>query len=207
MKIPLRVALLDDHALFLSTLSPVVARWPGVEVVGTATDPVRFLDLLAETRPDVILIDWHLKPLSGLQVVQRVRERFPALRIIVLSMENRPEKIREALAAGVDGFVNKADEIEDLENLLRRVAEGGQHLSPHSLQSFSPLHAGTSAQNTLTSRENEVLDLIMQEYSSPQIAERLFVSVTTVKTHRKNILRKLGFKDFLSLVRHLLNRR
>jgi DNA-binding NarL/FixJ family response regulator len=205
------VLLADDHAVVRRGLLALLEGEPGITVVGEATDGQQALDLVAELRPDVLVLDLVMPGLSGLEVLTRLRERATAPRVVVLSMHGTDAHVADALRHGATGYVVKDASASELVLAVRRAAEGHRFLS-------SPLSEGrieaymsqprppADAYETLTVREREVLILAAQGLTNSDIGKQLSISRRTAESHRANLLRKLGLKGEKELIRFALKR-
>jgi DNA-binding NarL/FixJ family response regulator len=186
-----KILLVEDHPLFLEAARAALAAAEKstvrFEVVGTASEGSQVLPLVNSLRPDLVLLDLGLPGMDGLIVLERLRRRFPELKVVVFSGRDDPESIKAALARGAAGYILKSIDPVDLVSALRQVVEQ---------TAFVPLVTGQAAEappsHGLTEREASILSLVAQGLSNMKIGERLFVTEQTVKFHMSNIFRKLG---------------
>jgi DNA-binding NarL/FixJ family response regulator len=183
---PIRVLVVDDHALVRHGLVRLLATLDGVEVVGAAEDGESAIRLAAETRPDVVLLDLSMPRLDGMSALPRLREVAPASRVLVLSMHDEPEYAQAAVQMGASGLVSKAASSETLSGAIRAVA-AGKTLEPE---------AG------LTPREEEVLSLVAFGRKNEEIARALGIQPKTVEHHCGRLMSKLGVRTRAGLVAH-----
>jgi two-component system response regulator NreC len=201
---PIRVLLVDDHAVLRSGLRLLLEREEGVEPVGeagTAEDAVRSLPRL---RPDLVVIDLEMPGMGGIEGAQRIRERAPEVRVLVLSMHDRPQDVRRAFEAGVDGYLPKAAADEDLVRAIRAVADGERYVHPSLGAALAAPPASAGPMDELTDREREVLRLLALGHTNQEIAQQLIVSVRTVESHRAHVMTKLRVATRAGLVRSAL---
>ena len=202
------VLLADDHKIFADSLSLLLSNLEGVEVIGHVTDGKQVLTFLEKFPVDLVLSDLHMPYMNGVEMILHLRKRFPKVKVLMLTMAEDGLHIREALQAGVAGYILKSAGKEELEKALFTVANGERYLSNAVLQELyrQPTSADEAADllTSLTSREIDVLKLIAQEYSSNQVADKLFISLNTVETHRKNLFKKLNVKNSLGLIKFAL---
>jgi two-component system response regulator NreC len=201
---PIRVLLVDDHAVLRSGLRLLLEREEGVEPVGeagTAEDAVRSLPRL---RPDLVVIDLEMPGMGGIEGAQRIRERAPEVRVLVLSMHDRPQDVRRAFEAGVDGYLPKAAADEDLVRAIRAVADGERYVHPSLGAALAAPPASAGPIDELTDREREVLRLLALGHTNQEIAQQLIVSVRTVESHRAHVMTKLRVATRAGLVRSAL---
>jgi two-component system, NarL family, response regulator NreC len=201
---PVRILLVDDHAVLRSGLRLLLEREEGLEPVGeagTAEDAVRSLPRL---QPDVVVIDVEMPGIGGIDGAERIRERAPGVRILVLSMHDRPQDVRRAFDAGADGYLPKAAADEDLVRAIKAVAAGERYVHP-SLGAALAAPPSAGPIEELSEREREVLRLLALGHTNKEIAEQLIVSVRTVESHRAHVMTKLRVTTRAGLVRAALD--
>jgi DNA-binding NarL/FixJ family response regulator len=215
MSFPIRVAIADDHRLFLDGLQEVIVRMEGVEVVHTAANGDELLRHLEEKTCDLAILDLHMPVTDGLQAAQQLRKKHPQVKVLILTMNNVAAQVKHVLEAGALGYVLKTAGKEELERAIRRVAAGltffSEAVSAELARQYMPKGASTvlqpregTSKDPLTEREREIVALIVREYSSVEIAGLLSISPATVDTHRKNIQHKLGIKNIVGLVKYAI---
>jgi DNA-binding NarL/FixJ family response regulator len=201
-----RVLLVDDHALVRAGIRALLEALPWVEVVGETGDGLAALQLAAELAPEVILLDITLPGLNGLEVAMRVARLGTGTRVLMLSMHASPEYAARAFAAGAAGYLNKDSAFDELAAALEDIDAGRRYLcraiDPAQVALFERQAAsGGSGIDRLTPRQRQILQLVAEGFSTREIAERLFVSVKTVETHRAQIMQRLDIHDVAGLVR------
>ena len=204
-----RVLLAEDHALMRAGLRSLLKELGGVEVVGEAGEGHEALRLVAELRPDVVLLDISMPGLGGLEVAARVVREHPDTKVLVLSMHRNEEYVLEALRAGAAGYLLKDADAVQLELALRAVARGDRYLDPavsatviNALKEGAPSAGGPYGR--LTPRQREILQLIAEGNSTKDIARKLDLSIKTVETHRAKLMRRLGVHHVAGLVRYAI---
>ena len=203
---PIRVILADDQRLVRESLGTLLGLLGGIELVATASDGEEALALAAEHRPQVVLMDLRMPRLDGIEATRQLRERCPEVRVISLTTYADDESVLGALRAGARGYLTKDASGEEIRAAILSVAAGEAALDPavqhHVVSALAGEGApggGTPADSELpddlTPREAEVLALIAQGLSNTEIAERLVVSPTTVKSHINHLFAKAGLRD------------
>jgi len=201
-----RVLLVDDHALVRAGIRALLESLPRVEVVGETGDGVEAVQLARELVPDAILLDITLPGLNGLEVAARVARLGTGTRVLMLSMHASPEYAARAFAAGAAGYLNKDSAFDELAAALEAIGAGRRYLcraiDEVQVAELERLAAtGSSGLDRLTPRQRQILQLVAEGLGTRQIAERLFLSVKTVETHRAQIMQRLDIHDVPGLVR------
>jgi len=203
---PVRVLLADDQRLVRESLGTLLGLLPGIEMVASASDGEEALALAEEHSPDVVLMDLRMPRLDGIEATRQLRQRQPNVRVIALTTYADNESVLGALRAGARGYLTKDASSEDIRAAILTVAAGEAALDPSvqhhvvaALAAAGERAAGAAAEpelpDDLTPREAEVLALIAEGLSNAEIAERLFVSPTTVKSHINHVFTKAGLRD------------
>jgi DNA-binding NarL/FixJ family response regulator len=189
-----RVVIADDHTLVRQSVLKAVRSEEGVEVVGEAGDGPGTLAAVAEHDPDLLVVDIAMPGMDGLAVAEQLRRERPSLRVVFLSMHDDDGSLQRAVALGAAGFVSKSASIEELQEAVRAVRDGGSYLSSNVASRVMDLAAGRSQATTLglTPREREILELLTAGNRPTEIGTALFISVKTVKNHLTSIYSKLG---------------
>jgi DNA-binding NarL/FixJ family response regulator len=199
----IRVLVADDHPVVRHGLCTMLEIEDDIVVVGRAADGAEAVEQALETRPDIILMDVQMPNVDGIEAMRRIRASDPEARVIVLTTYRDEDYIFPSLRAGARGYLLKDASREELAEAIRAVHRGESLLDPQIADQ-------AKAREGLTARELEVLELMAAQHSNAQIAEKLFVSENTVKTHVSNILAKLGCGDRAAAVltawkRHLIS--
>lgn len=198
----IRLMLVDDHPLVRDGLRARLASVPGLAVVAEADSADAALDIAPQAALDLVLMDIGLRGANGIEATRRLRAVLPALHVVVLSMHDNAEYVREALQAGAAGYVLKDSPAEEIVAAIHTVMAGGQYLSAGAVAA----PARSRSDDSLTPREREVLALIAEGLSSRDIGERLAMGVRTVETHRTSLRRKLALSSAAALVRYAVER-
>ena len=201
-----RVLIVDDHPVVRAGLRNLVEREPGLHLVGEAADAREAVRLVERRAPDVVLMDVGLPGTNGVDAIAEIRHLRPGVRVLMLSIHDAAEYVREAFAHGAMGYVLKEAAPDELATAIRTVAAGGQYLHPTlGARLILPAHDDPAEKDPLSAREREVLRLLARGHTNQEVAERLFVSVRTVEAHRSHILSKLGLATRSDLVRYAIH--
>ncbi len=194
-----RVLLVDDHAMMREGLSVLLAG-AGMEIVGSVGTGREAVRAAGATSPDVVVMDLSMPEMNGIEATREIRTRMPAVQVVVLSMHSNREHVYQALNAGAMGYVLKDAASTELVSAVRAVCVGKRYVSP----AIGPLtepsgHRGPLA--SLSARERQVLQLVVEGQTSEEIAQALNLSRTTVDTYRSRLMGKLGVSDVAALVK------
>ena len=200
---PIRVALVDDHELVRDGLRALLTAMPQLEVVGEASSGAEALTLVSQVRPDLLLVDIGMKDMTGLQLTEILCRQYPGIHILILSMYDHAEYVTSSIRAGARGYVLKDAASWEIVAAIDAIAAGGTYYSADLLEkTVSP----PAADDELTPREREVLQMLVQGLSNKAIARTLEISVRTVETHRLSIRRKLDVDTPAGLAKYALER-
>jgi DNA-binding NarL/FixJ family response regulator len=205
----MRVVIADDHGIVRGGLRLLLDRQPDMEVVGEAGDGAEAVAAVLAHRPDLAILDVSMPTLTGLQAARAIRAQAPEVTVLMLSMHDDERYLFEALKAGAAGYVLKHEAGQELVDAARAVIRGESFLTnaaQRSLVRAWMADASTGPREPLSPREQEVLKLIAEAHTNREIGEILGLSEKTVETHRGNLLRKLGMRDRVELVRYAIRR-
>jgi DNA-binding NarL/FixJ family response regulator len=204
MTSPVRIVLLDEHQLILDSLSHLLSSSGVANVVAKTTRSVDALLALEQNPADLLVLNTHVFDPNEVELCQRIRHCFPDVKILIIATNREGFHIRQALEAGVSGYMLKKADSDELLLAIRRIANGKHYFCDEvtlELAKGHPVPAPSLLPKVVqvTGRELEILTLITQEFTTSAIAEKLYVSVTTIETHRRNLLHKLGVKSTVGL--------
>ncbi len=203
----IRVLIADDHTIVRSGVRLLLEGEADIEVVGEALNGQEALGLAEKMQPDVILMDVSMPELDGLEATRRIKAKWPEIQVLMLTMHRSDEYFFEALKAGASGYILKAADTEELVNAVRVIAQGEVFLHPTMAKKLlndylRRLESADQAESLLSDREQEIMRLLVEGYSNKEIAARLVISLSTVHTHRNNLMRKLGLSNQRELVQY-----
>jgi two-component system, NarL family, nitrate/nitrite response regulator NarL len=200
----IKIAIVDDHQIIIDGLVALLNKHPLLMITATANDGANMLQLLEKTLVDVLLTDVMMPGMNGMQLAKSVKEKFPAIKIIALSMSGQGDTVEAMINdADIAGYILKQTNAEEIANAIIKVHEGGIYFQDEILKQLAiqaNIKKDISAAH-ITQREKQLIALIEKEFTSRDIAQQLSISMHTVETHRKNIFRKTGTNNILSLVK------
>lgn len=200
----INILIADDQQIIVEGLKGLLLREKDINIVGHAKNGLDLLEKLKVEEVDLILLDINMPEMDGIEAAQKIKEQHPNLKILVLSMYNKPEFIRSIIEAGAHGYVLKNAPREELVAAIQAVYSGSEHYSPEVKDTImqnlkTKGHVGPAY---LTERERAVIRLLADGLTTTEIAEKLYISSHTVDTHRKNLMNKLNQKNIASLVKY-----
>ena len=197
---PIRVVLVDDHAVIRAGLAQLLSGTDDISVVGTAANGAEALTVVREIRPDVVLMDLQMPEVDGVAATRMIMAEDLGVDVLVLTSFSDGERIVAALDAGAVGYLLKDADPEDVLEGIRAVSRGESPIHPKAARALLGVRAGSS-QVQLTSRESEVLGLVREGLANKQIARRLGITERTVKAHRASVMNKMCADSLADLVR------
>lgn len=207
---PYTIVLADDHALLREGLKKIIAEAGGLEVIGEAADGLTLLRILKRNPPDLVILDITMPKLRGIEAAQQIRKQCPGVAVLFLSMHKGREYLQKALATGARGYMAKEDTGNELIHAIQTIRRGSSYVSPTMMAALSQDPLGLigdprpAAEDPLTPRERQILQLIAEGKTGREISQILFISIHTVHNHRKNIRRKLAVHKTTDLLKYAL---
>jgi len=208
----IRVLVVDDHTIVRDGICALLALAGDIEVIGEAGNGSDALRMVKELEPDVVLMDIAMPIMGGLEATRRIRKEFTRTRVLVLTQYDDKEYVFPVIEAGASGFISKAAASAELATGIRSVYSGDSYLSPSiaKLLIEDYQHSGARATHDpyerLTERERDVLKLVVEGYTTQEIANMLVVSPKTVEGHKTNLMAKLGIRNRIELVKYALRK-
>jgi len=207
-----RILLADDHTILRDGIRALLEDEPDMIVIGEAEDGRTAVKLACELKPDVVLMDIAMPLLNGLEATRQIKHDCPQVKVLILTMHENEEYIRQVLASGAMGYILKDAAARELLDAIHAVRRGEAILSPaitrlviENYLRWGDLQEDST--NGLSPREREVLQLIAEGYSNKQIAEILCISIKTVQAHRMNLMSKLDLHDRADLIKYAIQRK
>lgn len=202
----IRILLVDDHKIFRQGIASLLMSEESFEVVGEAGTGSAGVRLAAELAPDVILMDIGLPDFDGIEAARQIKKSNPKIAVILLTMIKNEHLFEVTSGIDIQGYLLKDDAYDDLRYAIRAVLKGEKYVS--SSLNFDPFDSKTESPDSdisvLSKREKEIITLVAEGFTSREIADKLFVSIKTVETHRTNIMAKLGLKGLADMVRYAI---
>jgi two-component system nitrate/nitrite response regulator NarL len=201
-RLPIKIVLVDDHHIVLDGLKSLLETDHDFQIMAVLRSAEEALDFLKKDQPDVILTDYSLPGISGLELFKKIKIAYPKIKVAILSMHDEASIVRNVLKEGIHGYLLKNIQQFELRNALKQIAMGYPYVSPEITKIImTEFNQPEEKSELLTDREREILRLIAKEYSNKQMAEKLFISERTVETHRKNIFRKTNTNTLVGLIK------
>jgi len=203
----IRIMIVDDHAVVRSGLGAFLSAVPDLQLIGEAENGEQAVVRAKALKPDVVLMDLMMPGMDGVTATRSIKECNPAIQIIALTSFQEDELVQNAIKAGAIGYLMKNVSVRELEAAIRSAYSGKMTLSPEAAQALVRVTQQAAETETLTSREQEILKLMVEGLNNAEIAERIVVSLSTVKYHISNILMKLGVENRVAAVTMAIQRK
>ena len=207
----IRVLLAEDHTIVRQGISALLRSEPDMEVAGEASDGLEAIELTKKLIPDVVLMDISMRNLNGLEATRKIKKLFPHTKVLILTMYDNEEWIFQILKAGASGYLIKDSAMTDLTSAIHAIHQGDSYLSPSISKKVideyirkAELGEKKGVEDLLSAREREILQLIGEGHSVPQIASLLCISKKTVEAHKTHIMEKLNIHDKVGLIKYAI---
>ena len=208
-----KIILAEDHVLVREGIKKIIEAFPGLEVVGEVGDGPELIKLLKKLPVDMVVLDISMPSLPGIEATREIKQAYPTVKVLILTMHENEEYIRQVLAAGAMGYILKDAAARELLDAIHTVQRGEAVLSPaitrlviENYLRWGDLQKEDTS-NGLSPREREVLQLIAEGYTNKQISEILCISIKTVQAHRANLMSKLDLHDRADLIKYAIQRK
>lgn len=202
-----KILLVDDHVMITEGLKLALNSQKDFKVIGTAHNGLEAIEKVKKLSPDVVLMDINMPQMNGIEAAGIIKIEYPSTKVIMLTMMDNQKFIIDAMSCGIDGYIYKDADIKELVKAIYTVVEGKEYLNQEVTEKILSYFSGkkrnfgkTKEIQRITPRELEVIKLVAQGLTSKVVADKLFISELTVIKHRKNIIRKLGVKNFTEVV-------
>lgn len=204
---PVKVFLVEDHEIVRQGIKALLEGEPDIIVTGEAPNGIEMLKRLESGQPDVLLMDMNMPEMSGVECTTEVKKKYPGVKVLILSMHDHESYLVDMIYAGADGYILKNSSREELLFAIRKVANEGVYISSEFALNMLAKHKRDTRKQAsppvvLSDREMDVLVLIAEGHTNTEIADKLFTSVRTIETRRKNLLDKTGTTNTATLIRY-----
>ncbi|HMP31393.1 MAG TPA: response regulator transcription factor [Saprospiraceae bacterium] len=196
----IKVLIVDDHPMILEGLRTLLREANDINITGLCANAIEAMSSIKHSLPDVALLDINLPDINGIELCEKIKKEFPSIQTIAITTFSERSYIQKMLQAGASGYLIKSSTKEEIINAIHQVHKGGMYMNV-SFDTTNEKEKNIQPTPFLTPREKEILLLIAEGLTNPQIAEQLFVSVLTVNSHRKNLLSKFDVHNTASLIK------
>jgi DNA-binding NarL/FixJ family response regulator len=206
-----KVFLVDDHQIVRDGIRSLIEDARDIFIIGEAGDGEEMLLMLDSAQPDIILLDISLPGLNGIELIPVIKQKYPQIRILILSMYNADDYIFNAVRAGANGYLPKNSSKNELLEAIRQICDGNDYFGEevhkiivNSYINMAKDDKSSDRKQQLSVRELEILKLFAEGHSNKQISDKLFISVRTVESHKNHIMQKFGFKSTVEMVKYAI---
>jgi len=206
----IQILLVDDHDIVRDGIRSLLEDEVGFNIVDEAANGIEALESCGNTNLDAIVMDINMPKMNGIEATEKIKEKYPDLKILALTMMDEDEHIRKMIEAGASGYILKSSDKQELIDAIISILGGQHYFSSDAAQSVmmnlvkGKTQSGAGDPAKITEREREVLELIVKEFTNQEIADKLFISIRTVDAHRRNLLQKTGAKNTAGLVKYAI---
>jgi two-component system response regulator NreC len=206
----IRVLIADDHRILREGLKGLLETDPEIQVVGEASNGEQAIDMVKEMNPEVVLMDIGMPGMNGLEATKNIKQFFPEIKVLILTQHDSQEYFFKVLEDGASGYILKDTASTELLLAIKTVYQGKSYLSPAMtqtlIQEYFQVESRSRDKNLLTSREQEIFDLLKEGASTREISKKLFISVKTVQTHLAHVMEKLGLDNRSELIKYAIKK-
>ena len=202
-----RIIIAEDHQSLIDGINLLFEHDPNFKIVGMANDGEKLIELVEEKQPDVVLTDIRMPKIDGIAATRMIKKQFPEIKIIAFTMFDQQEAVSQMLSAGINGYILKNSGLQEVKKAIETVLKGESYFDAGIDVSFLNVDHSKQEKSILSKTEREILRLIGEGKTSNEIAEIRFCSVSTVETHRKNMMRKLELQGKGELLRYALEKK
>ena len=203
----INILIADDHLMFCEGITSLLSTEKEINIVGCAENGIEVLKILKTHHIDIVLMDINMQKMDGIETTKHIVEKYPDVKVLMLTMYNNDEFIKQIIEIGAHGYILKNTGKDELILAIKSIINGGNYFNEEVkntlIKSFRKKNKGEQVR--LTPREKDVLKLICEEYNTAEIADKLFISINTVESHRKNLLNKTGVKNSVGLVKFAID--
>ncbi|MFO7799615.1 response regulator [Rhodohalobacter sp.] len=203
-----KILLADDHKIVRDGIKLMLEPQAGIDVVDEAENGEKALEILKDQIVDIVVMDINMPIMDGITATKKIKEKYPDVKVLALTMSNDDLHIRQMIQAGASGYIMKSAGRKELKDAIDAITEGKHYFSDEATESIMMDLVKGKGKSTgpdpihITDRELEVLELIVQEHTNQEIAEKLYISSRTVDAHRRNLLQKTGARNTAGLVKY-----
>lgn len=205
----LRIAIADDHVLFRKSLKLLINSFENMEIVTEATNGIELLEKLQTVTADILLLDLQMPEMDGFETCNKINERYPDIKILVLTLISEEDTIRKIMSMGVNGYFTKNTDPHELEKAIRKLDDNGFYFEKSLtvvIENILNNYPNTNEESiSITDREMEIIRLAVKEYSGKEIADQLGISLKTVEVHKRNLMEKTNAKNFIGVITYALS--
>ena len=203
----IRVAIAEDHQSLIDGLKLQLEQVNDIQVVGTANDGERLLEIVKLKQPDVVITDIRMPKIDGIVVTSMIKKEWPDIKVIAFTMFDQNEAVQQMLEAGASGYILKKSSLQEVLEAIKTVYKGEKYFDANIQVHLEEDKNAVHKRGVLTKRQKEILNLIAQGMTSREIADKLFIGVFTVETHRRNMVQILGLKGSGELLRYAVEKK
>ena len=204
----IKTIIADDHTMFLQGIDSMLKNENSIEIVGKATNGQEVLAILENKMTNVVVLDISMPKMDGIELTKALKQKYPEIKILILSTHSNSQMIAKLIRIGANGYLLKNAEKNELLEAIHTVSQGNQYFSKEVKEIYNEfslkLNQNSITTTQLSSREEEVIKLISQGLTTQEIGDKLFISLNTVNTHRRNLLSKLNAKNTAGLVKYAI---